>query len=154
MSVKKTARKQAIKHVDAVTEEANVLKLPVGSWIATLRQALRLPVTSLAARLGISRAAIYQAERNEAIGAITISQMRKIAAAMNADFVYAIVPKESVASTLKAQALLKANALVRRAGSHMSLECQGLSSDQLEERVQDLAEELLRNPPRDFWEVK
>lgn len=153
MSVKKTARKQAIRWIDTVAQQATGLRQPRGGWIAALRDTLGLSVIQLASRLSISRIAIYQAERNEVKGAITLSQMRKIADAMDADLVYALVPRQPVGEILEAQALRKAEAVVRRAHSHMNLEGQDLSEEKLKERIRDLADDLLRDPPRDFWTV-
>jgi predicted DNA-binding mobile mystery protein A len=109
---------------------------------------------NVAERMGVSRAAIFQAERNERRGAITIAQMRKIAAAMDAEFVYAVVPKRSVEDVIRAQALRKAEARIRRVSSHMALESQSLSSEQTRRRITNLAEELVREMPPDFWTVK
>ena len=80
--------------------------------------------------------------------------MRKIADAMDAEFVYAVIPKGSVEDVIRTQAHRKAEARVRRASSHMALESQSLPSEQTKQRIDDLAEQLLREMPPDFWEIK
>jgi predicted DNA-binding mobile mystery protein A len=108
----------------------------------------------VAARMGVSRNAIYQAERNEREGAISISQMEKLAEAMGGRFVYAIILEGSVQDVIRAQAYRKAEARVRRAGAHMALESQSLSREQTKRKIDELAEELMRDMPSDFWEVR
>ena len=140
--------------VDRTAKRLRDIHQPKGGWLALLRQALGMSGAHVAARMGITRNAIYQAERNERGGAITIAQMRKLAEAMDFEFVYALVPKGSVEDVVRAQARRKAEARVRRASSHMALESQSLTSKQTEQRIQALADELIRDMPPDFWEVK
>ena len=154
MSVRDTARKQNVRIVERTSGQLRNLYQPKSGWLALLRHALGMSGAQVAARMGVSRNAIYQAEGNERDGAITIAQMRKIADAMNAEFVYALVPKGSVDDVIRAQARQKAEALVRRAGAHMALESQSLSNDQIKQRIEELADELVRNMPSDFWEIR
>ena len=154
MNVRDTARKQNMRIVERTSEQLRNLYQPKGGWLALLRHALGMSGAQVAARMGVSRNAIYQAEGNERAGAITIAQMRKIAEAMNAEFVYALVPKGSVDDVIRAQARQKAEALVQRASAHMALESQSLSNEQTKRRIEDLADELVRDRPSDFWENK
>ena len=154
MSVRDTARKQNVRIVERTSGQLRNLYQPKSGWLVLLRHALGMSGAQVAARMGVSRNAIYQAEGNERDGAITIAQMRKIADAMNAEFVYALVPKGSVDDAIRAQARQKAEALVRRAGAHMALESQSLSNDQIKQRIEELADELVRNMPSDFWETR
>jgi predicted DNA-binding mobile mystery protein A len=154
MNVKDTARQQYVRIIDRTSKQLRNLHQPKGGWLALLRHALGMSGARVAARMGVSRNAIYQAERNEREGAITIAQMRKIAEAMNAEFVYAIVPRGSVEDVIRAQARRKAEARVRRVSSHMALESQSLPSEQTRQRIEDLADELIRDMPPDFWDVK
>lgn len=153
MSVKDTARKQYVRIVDRTADQFRKVDQPKGGWLALLRHALGMSGAQVAARMGVSRNAIYQAEGNEREGAITIAQMRKIAEAMDAEFVYALVPRGSVEDVLRTQARRKAEARVRRAGAHMALESQSLTSEQTRRRIEDLADDLLREMPSDFWEA-
>ena len=119
-----------------------------------MRQALGMSGAQVAARMGVSRNAVYQAERNERESAITVGQMQKLAEAMGGRFVYAIVPEGSVADVIYAQAQRKAIARIRRASAHMALEMQSLPSAETKRRVEELAAELVRDMPPDFWEDK
>jgi predicted DNA-binding mobile mystery protein A len=154
MNVRETARRQYVRIVNRAAEQLQSLHQPKGGWLALLRHALGMSGAQVAARMGVSRNAIYQAERNERDGAITITQMRKIADALDAEFVYAVVPKGSVEDVIRTQARRKAEARVRRASAHMALESQSLTVEQTRQRIETLAEELARDMPPDFWEVK
>lgn len=154
MSVKDTVRKQYVRIVDDAAQRLHGVRKPPEGWLATLRKALGMSGAQVAARMGVSRNAIYQAERNERDSAITIAQMRKIADAMDCDFVYAVVPKGTIGDVIQAQARRKAEARIRRAGAHMALELQSLSEKQMKQRIDDLAAMLVRDMPPDFWEVK
>ena len=154
MTVKDTARKQYIRIVDGAARQLESMQKPSEGWLPVLRKALGMSGAEVAVRMGVSRNAIYQAERNEREGAITINQMQKLADAMGGRFVYAIVPDGSVDELIRAQALQKAESRVRRASAHMALEKQSLSSAQTRERIAALADELVRDMPPDFWDVK
>ncbi len=119
-----------------------------------LRKALGMSGSEVAARMGVSRNAVYQAERNERDGAITINQMRKLAEAMGGRFVYAVIPEGSVDDVTRAQARRKAEALIRRASAHMALEKQSLPIAETKRRIEERANALVRDMPPDFWQGK
>ena len=79
---------------------------------------------------------------------------RIVAEALGGRFVYAIIPEGGVDEVVRLQARRKAEARIRRASSHMALESQSLSAQQTRQKIDDLTEELLREMPPDFWEVK
>lgn len=155
MNVKRTAQKQYIKIVNQAAKQLASLSKPPEGWLSLLRKSLGMSGAQVAKRVGVTRNAIYQAERNEVDGAITIKQMQKFAEAMGGRFVYAIVPAEGeVADIVHEQARRKATALIMRAGTHMALEKQSLSNEQTAQRIDDLADELVRDMPSDFWNLK
>ena len=152
MSVRTTVRKQYAQIVDGAARQFGAATVPVEGWLVMLRKALAMSGSEVATRAGVSRNAIYQAERNERDGAITINQMQKLAQAMGGRFVYAIVPDEGrVEDVIRAQARRKAEARVQRAGAHMALEQQALTSAQTTQRIDDLTDELARGMPPDLW---
>jgi predicted DNA-binding mobile mystery protein A len=93
MSVKETARQQYVRIADRAAKQLTNLQPPLEGWLTSLRKALGMSGAEVAKRMGVTRSAIYQAERNERDGAITINQMEKLAEAMGGRFVYAIVPE-------------------------------------------------------------
>ncbi|MEM9580743.1 MAG: mobile mystery protein A [Pseudomonadota bacterium] len=155
MSVKDTARKQYVQIINRTAQQLDNLKQPSEGWLSALRKALGMSGAEVAARAGVTRAAIFQAERNERNGAITIKQMQKLADTMGGRFVYAIVPQGArVEDIIRDQARKKAEARIKRASAHMALELQSLTKKQTKQRIEDLASQLTRDMPPDFWEVK
>ncbi|MCV0381712.1 mobile mystery protein A [Nitratireductor sp.] len=155
MSVKHTVRKQYVQIIDRTARQLESLTRPSEGWLSVLRKALGMSGAEVAARAGVSRNAVYQAERNEREGAITINQMHKLAEAMGGRFVYAIVPENGeVEDIIRAQARRKAEARIMRASAHMALEKQSLTNAQTAQRIEELADELIRDMPPDFWEAK
>ncbi len=153
MSVKQTVSRQYARIVDGAAEKAAGLGRPPEGCLATVRKALGMSARQVAERAGITKAAVYQAERKELQGGITIRQLEKLAAAMDARLVYAIVPAEgSVGGQLRRRAREKAKRLIRRAGSHMALEKQSLPEPLIDEQIDDLAWELERERKPELWD--
>lgn len=154
MNVKETARKQYVRIVDRAAQQLANLTVPSEGWLVMLRKALGMSGADVAKRMGVTRNAVYQAERNELDGAITLKQMEKLAEALGGRFVYAIVPEGGVENVIKAQAWRKAEARIRRASAHMALEAQSLPKEQTRQKIEELAAELMRDMPSDFWEAR
>lgn len=152
-SVKETAIRQYARQLDGAARQLAGLSKPKDGWIATMRKALGMSAPELAKRTGVTKPAIYQAERKERAGGISIQHMEKLAEAMGGRFVYAIVPDGSINEVLMSQAREKARQTVKRASAHMALEKQSLTSTQIENEIERLADELLRDRPSDFWEA-
>lgn len=152
-SVKETAIRQYARQLDGTAQQLAGLSKPKDGWIATMRKALGMSAPELARRTGVTKPAIYQAERKERVGGISLQHMEKLAEAMGGQFVYAIVPVDSVKDVLTSQARKTAEQTVKRASAHMALEKQSLTSKQIEEEIERLAKELLRDRPNDFWEA-
>ena len=153
MSVSKTVQQQYIRIVDRAMEQVYDLKIPREGWLTTMRKALRMPAPQLARRAEVTKAAIYQAERKEREGGITVRQMRKLANALGGHLVYAIVLDDGdVNACLRNQARAKAEKIVRRASSHMALEKQSLSDRQITWEIEQMTDQLVRDTPPDFWD--
>ena len=102
----------------------------------------------LAKAASLDQTTVHQIEKRESAGKVTIQTMRKIAAAMDCEFVYAIIPKQDLTEFLKKKALAKAARIVREADVHMALEDQRVTED-IEERIERVAEDLLAKG--DIW---
>ena len=152
MDVKQTSRQHHVRLVDSARETASPLRLPPEGWLRTVRKALGMSGAQLARRLGVSRARITNLEQAERKGAVTIKSMEAAAEAMGCRFIYAVVPVQSVEDAVRQQAERKANAIVRRASTHMALEMQGLPADERAHQALALARELARDMPSDLWD--
>ena len=99
----------------------------------------------------MSRARVSKVERAEPHGSVTLNTVQVMAEAMDCKFVYAIVPKQNVEDVIKARAIEKAHAQVKTASTHMALEAQSLSQEQLEFEIERIAEQIMDKLPSDFW---
>lgn len=132
---------------------------PKAGWIRTIRQVLGMSATQLAARLGVTRQTLADYEQAERSGRVTLDTLRKVAAAMQCELVYALVPRTTISRILEEEAHAVAEAEARRVGHTMQLEAQGTEAESLAELVRYREAELLANlrqlwrsavkPPRD-----
>jgi len=152
MQVKKTSKRQYARLADQAATQFAASKVPTEGWLTTIRKAIGMSGPQLAKRLDLTKAAIYQAERNELEGAISIKQLQKLAKSMNCELVYAIVPNKPVNEILYDQAELKARSIVQQASTHMALEKQSLNKQQLQQEVSRLATEIANEMPADLWD--
>ncbi|MBC6445435.1 MAG: mobile mystery protein A [Alphaproteobacteria bacterium GM202ARS2] len=154
MGVKNRARSQISQQIDTATSGAvRGLTVPQEGWVATTRKALAMSGAQLARRVGFSRKRISQAEKAKREGGITLRSMHQFAEALGGRFVYAIVPNDgTIDDILKRQANKKASALVSRVSTHMALEQQALGETGDKKEINQLAYELARDLPFDFWD--
>lgn len=152
--VKDVVKRQYARVIDGAGQQLAGLQVPPEGWISTMRKALGMSAPELARRLGVTKAAIYQAERKEREGGVTLQHMEKLAKALGGHFVYAIVPDASIEDILRTQARKKAEHVIRRASAHMALEKQSLTPQQTREEIERMAHELLRERPADFWTAR
>jgi predicted DNA-binding mobile mystery protein A len=120
--------------------------VPAGGWIHAIRISLGLSGVAFAKRLGVTPASVADMERSEASGTVTLNSLRKAAAAMDCDLVYAIIPRTTLEGILKQRASEKARTMLGRVGQSMKLEAQAINPRRARERVQAIVESLLDNP--------
>lgn len=152
MSVSRAKQRQAEGKINQARQVAQAFARPLGGWIATFQEAIGMSAPALAERLGVSRNSVYSSIQNEQAGTISLNQLDKMAEAMGGKLVYAIIPREGpVEEIIIAQARKKARRIIQRTRAHMALEEQteGLRSE--EEMIEELAGEIAREMPRDFW---
>jgi len=151
LQVKNASKRQYARLVDRMAEQLDGAVVSPQGWLATMRKAIGMSGPQLAKRIGVTKAAIYQAERKELEGAISLKQLHKLAASMDSKLVYAIVPNKPVNAIITHQAKLKANSIVQQASTHMGLEKQSLSKSQNQEETDRIATELTMQMPTDLW---
>jgi|ERR1700732_1060561 len=119
-------------------------------WIRVLRESLGLTAAAFARRLKIAQQNVVKLENSERAGTITLASLRRAAAALDADFVYAIVPRKSLRETISARARELAQERVAPIAHSMRLEAQGLANRELQDQIEELARDLERRP-RELW---
>lgn len=133
--------------LDLAAKQLADVEVPPKGWIASMRTALGMSADYVARRKGVSRNAVYQAERNEKDGAVSLKQMEQLAAAMGGKFVYAIVPHDRIDEMKYRQAKSKAIQLL-----NMDETASGWSTDEKQDWIDDKAAELMHDMPSHFWE--
>lgn len=155
MSIEKIVAKQYRDKVNqAVKQFGSFSALPPEGWLRTVRTALGMPGTQLATRLGVSKARISKAEKDEPAGSVTLRTMHAMAEAMGCRFVYAVIPETEIEEVIKQRAIKKAREQVKTASTHMALESQSLNVEQLEFEIARIAAEMVEKLPADFWSDK
>jgi predicted DNA-binding mobile mystery protein A len=154
MSVKRTLIQQYQAVANRPAAHAEAFRTPSEGWLRSVRKALGMSGAQLARRMGLTRARISNAEKDELRGAVTLQSMQKAAEAMGCRFVYAIVPPQTVEDLIIAQAQKKAAALVGAASAHMALKSQTLPYDKIAQEVSRLTRDFIHEMPSDFWDGK
>jgi transcriptional regulator with XRE-family HTH domain len=72
---------------------AGTAKNSTGELLRAVRQALRVPVAEVAARMGVSRSVVFGLEESERRRTITLQSMARMAKAMGCKVVYGVVPE-------------------------------------------------------------
>ena len=152
MSIEKIVAKQYRDKVNqAISQFGSFSMLPPEGWLRTVRTALGMSGPQLAKRLGVTKARISKAEQAEPSGSVTLKTMQSMAEAMDCRFVYAIVPKQKVEDVIRQRAIEKAKIQVQAASTHMALEAQSLSKEQLEFEINRIAAQIVDKMPADLW---
>jgi predicted DNA-binding mobile mystery protein A len=146
------ASKQLDRKLPALRESATRLQSarPVGGWIRAIRRALGMSTRALGCRLELAQQSVVQLEENEKTETITLASLRRVAAALDAELVYAIVPRKNLRDSITARAREVAAKRVAPIAQSMKLESQGLADDELQGRIEELARELEKRP-RELW---
>lgn len=131
--------------------EFSVQGLTSIGWIKTIRDALGMTSKDLASRVGVNQSRIIHMEQAEPDGNIKISTMKRIADALEMDFVYALVPRTSLNEMVREQARLLALKKMERLDHTMRLEMQELSAEEKEKALKDMIDRILIDELKDFW---
>jgi predicted DNA-binding mobile mystery protein A len=89
----KTLRLQQLARSLSAFEAAKQEARPQRGWLRAIREGLGLSLEDVGKKQGQSRRRIQEFEIAEATDRITLQSLRRVAAAMDCDLVYAIVPK-------------------------------------------------------------
>ncbi len=151
MSIKKIVTLQYRSIINQAAEQLQNLTVPPEGWLCTTRKALTMSGAQLARRLGVSRALVSKAEKNELSDRVTLKTMKQMSAAMGCRFVYAIVPEKTIDDIIELHATKKATEIVQLTSYQMALEGQTLSEQQIKFEVNRLKLEMIKSIPFDFW---
>ena len=124
---------------------------PRGGWIRTVRRALGMAVSQLAARLEVTPGSITQLEQQENAGRATLSSLKKAADALDCDLVFALIPRGSLEQRVRKAAEDCSATAVMHVAHSMALEQQRPADEALEAQQGDLEDELLHGSWTRLW---
>ncbi len=125
---------------------------PNRGWLRAVRQALGMTTRQLAKSAGVTQAAVVDAERTEAKGDISLSTLRRYAAALGCELTYALVPKRPLQEIVEERADGIARDQVSRVRHSMALEDQVTSKENSEREIEDLRRKLLEGKRSRLWQ--
>lgn len=125
---------------------------PHKGWLRAIRQALGMTTRQCATAVGVSQAAVVDAERNEARGDISLATLRRYAAALDCELVYALVPKQPLREVVEQRADRIAHDHVLHVRHSMALEQQATSKKNLARDVSEMRAKLLSGRRSRLWQ--
>ena len=151
------AKELRLAQMDAVLQDAASHPLPPrppAGWLRAIREALGMTSGVLAERLGVTASGARKLEQAEAVDAITLGTLRRVAEALDCDLQYALVPRRPLRDMRWRQAMQLAQQWQQRAGRTMALESQSIDSpsEGAQERLEAMAEEILRTSGTRLWD--
>lgn len=145
-----TARRQLDKRLSLL--QKNSFARPSHGWIKAIREALGLTTRQFAKRMGLSQPRAVEIEKAEATGSITLESLRRAARALDCELVYAVVPRQSLETTVEQRAMAVAKRRVKNARHTMALEDQALDESDEQEQIKKLARQLAEQSGSRLWE--
>lgn len=124
---------------------------PAQGWLRAIRTALGMTTGQLAARLGTGQSTVAAYEKREAEGTITLDTLRRAAAALDCELVYALVPRRPLRAAVEDQAAQVARQRLAAVAHSMALEDQALTPEAMERQVQQLARKLIAQRRGELW---
>jgi len=125
---------------------------PHGGWIQAVREALGMTLDAFGVRLGVSRQTVHQLEHAEATDSITIKRLRAAADALECELVIFLRPKHPLGETVHERARLVARQLVMRTSHSMAMEEQSVSTQRVEDLIEETAAELINKNDSRIWQ--
>jgi predicted DNA-binding mobile mystery protein A len=122
---------------------------PARGWIRAVREALGMSTAQLGKRMGVQQPSIVGLEHSEEKGTIELATLRRAAEALDCTLVYALLPNEPLATTVRARARVFLRRRRQPVEHTMLLEDQrvkdSVTDAQIEEALRDIN-------PRLFWD--
>ena len=148
---KNLERKQIKRKLDWLSAHQELLIHPKEGWIKTVRKAIGMTTTQLSKRLGVVISRVIRIEQDELNENTTLKTMKAAAEAMGCRFEYCFIPVKPLDTLLKERAHQVAASKVDYVSHQMELEMQGLPEKEKKTQVEQLVEELLKNPKK-LWD--
>ena len=149
---KSRVRAQSRSSLDARFDEMRPIARfapPVRGWIKAVRQAIGMSSSQLARRLGVKQPTVIEMEQSEMKGTIQLATLRRAAEALDCTLVYVLIPNKPLKTMVRDRARKLARRRLEAVDHTMLLEDQKVSTDDVELRLDELAEDI---DPRALWD--
>ena len=145
------ARKSLDKRLNIFRNHPGFARPPRG-WVKALRDALGMTAEHLASRICVTRPRIYEIEKSELSGSITLDSLERAARAMDCELVYALVPRRPLEELIQDRALRRAKAQLKQTAHSMALEDQSVDPEDERQQIEALAKKLAQKAGSELWE--
>ena len=132
--------------------DSTVFARPPRGWVKAIREALGMTAAQLGARVGVSRPRIYEIEKSEISGSLSLDSLQRVANAMDCQLVYALVPRKPLDKLAQDKALKLATERLRNTAHSMTLEDQSVDAKNQAQHLQNLATEILEASGSALWD--
>jgi predicted DNA-binding mobile mystery protein A len=152
----KLNKKLMIEQLDRKLGKLHVLKevgVPSKGWINAIRTTLNMSLVQLAKRLNKSSVSVKEIEEREQHKTITLKKLIEVGEALDLQFVYGFLPKESsIEKMIDKRAQQVARDVVMRTSHTMKLEEQENREERLQQAIKDRADTLRQEMPKHLWD--
>ena len=152
----KLSRKLLVEQLDRKLIKLHDLKdveVPSKGWINAVRTALNMSLVQLAKRLKKTSVSVKEIEEREQSKTITLNKLIEVGEALDLQFVYVFLPKESsIEKMIDKRAQEVAREIVLRTSQTMKLEDQENSKERLQQAIRDRADILKQEMPKHLWD--
>ena len=149
-------RKLMVEQFDRKLARLHVLKevaIPSKGWINAIRTTLNMSLVQLAKRLNKTSVSVKEIEEREQNKTITLKKLIEVCEALDLQFVYGLLPKESsIEKMIDKRAEQVAREIVMRTSHMMKLEEQENREERLQQAIKDRAEILKQEMPKYLWD--
>ncbi|MFZ0473111.1 MAG: mobile mystery protein A [Bacteroidales bacterium] len=127
--------------------------IPPRGWINTIRNAMKMSLSQMGKRLGITAPSVREIEGRESNGTITLNTLREAGRALNMRLVYGFVPMDrSIRKSINKRAREVASQIVMRSSHNMKLEDQGTTKAQVKKAIKMQADKIITSMPKSLWD--
>ena len=149
-------RKLMLEQLDRKLAKLHILReveIPSKGWINAIRSSLNMSLVQLARRLKKTPVAVKEIEEREQNRTITLRKLIEVGNALELEFVYGFLPKEStIQKMIEQRAQQVAREIVMRTSHTMALEDQENSEKRLRQAIKDRAQLLVQEMPKHLWD--
>lgn len=152
----KLNKKLMVEQLDRKLTKLHGLKeveMPSKGWINAIRTTLNMSLVQLAKRLNKTSVSVKEIEEREQNKTITIKKLIEVGEALDLQFVYGFLPKESsIEKMIDKRAQQVARDIVIRTSHTMKLEEQENREERLQRAMKDRADILKQEMPKHLWD--